>query len=47
MTGVLAEELAARGARFACDFISPFRLPPGLREFSRMVGFRTHRVQVR
>ena len=47
MTGVLAEELAARGARFACDFVSPFRLPPGLRKFSRMVGFRTHRVQMK
>jgi len=47
MTGVLAEELAARGARYACDFVSPFRLPSGLRQFSRMVGFRTHRVRVR
>ena len=46
MTGVLAEELAARGVRFLCDNKSPLRVPPGVRHFSRMVGFRTHRVRV-
>ena len=46
MTGVLAEELVARGVRYLCDSRTPFRLNAGLRHFSRMVGFRTHRVRV-
>ncbi|MBV9831662.1 MAG: hypothetical protein JOZ82_08680, partial [Marmoricola sp.] len=46
MTGVLAEELISRGVRFLADNKSPLRLPPGVREFSRMVGFRTGRVKV-
>ncbi|MCW2866239.1 MAG: hypothetical protein JWR20_427 [Marmoricola sp.] len=46
MTGVLAEQLVARGVRYLCDSRTPFRLNAGLRHFSRMVGFRTHRVRV-
>ncbi len=47
MTQVLVEELGRRGVRYACDSASPLRLPPGLRHFARMVGFRIHRVRVR
>lgn len=47
MTRVLAEELSSAGVRFMCDSVSPFRLAAGPRQFSRMVGFRIHRVQVR
>lgn len=47
MTGVLAEELISRSVRFLVDNKSPLRMPPGVRHFSRMVGFRTHRVTVR
>lgn len=47
MTGVLADELAARGVRYLCDSRSAVRLSPGVRAFSRMVGFRTGRVRVR
>ena len=46
MTGVLAEQLIARGVRYLCDSRTPFRLNAGLRHFSRMVGFRNHRVRV-
>jgi hypothetical protein len=46
MTGVLAEELVSRGVRVLYDNKSPLRMPPGVREFSRMVGFRTRRVRV-
>jgi hypothetical protein len=46
MTGVLAEELVSRGVRYLVDNKSPLRMPPGVRHFSRMVGFRTHRVRV-
>ncbi len=45
MTEVLAEELAKRDVRYLCDTVSPFRLTPGLRHFSRMVGFRVRRVR--
>jgi hypothetical protein len=46
MTGVLAEELVSRGVRYLSDTRTPFRLNSGLRQFSRMVGFRTRRVRV-
>jgi hypothetical protein len=46
MTGVLAEDLIDRGVRYLCTNTSPLRMPPGVREFSRMVGFRTLRVRV-
>lgn len=46
MTGVLAESLVSQGVRYLCDSRTPFRLNPGLRHFSRMVGFRTQRVRV-
>lgn len=46
MTGVLADELSSRGARFLIDTVSPFRLNPGLHHFSRMVGFRLQRVRI-
>ena len=46
MTGVLADRLAARGVRYLCDSKSAIRLTAGVREFSRMVGFRTARVRV-
>jgi hypothetical protein len=46
MTGVLAEDLAARGVRQLVDNKSALRMPPGVRHFSRMVGFRTRRVRV-
>ena len=46
MTLALHDELAKRGVRYVCDSVSPFRLNPGLRQFSRMVGFRNARVRV-
>lgn len=47
LTEAVADTLAARGVRYLCDAVSPFRLPRGLLHFSRMVGFRLIRVRVR
>lgn len=47
MMPVVAEALVARGVRFLADTADPKWLPPGLRHFQRMVGFRLVRVQIR
>lgn len=39
MTQVVVEHLAARGVKYLVDPASPFRLPNGLRQFQRMLGF--------
>lgn len=47
MSGVLAEELVARGVRYLVDTSTMSNLSEGLRHFQRMLGYRLVRIRVR
>jgi hypothetical protein len=42
---VLAERLIGVGVRYLVNTVPPFGLPPGLRHFQKMLGWRTHLVR--
>lgn len=46
MSSVLAQHLIARGVRYLADTQSPASLPPGLRFFQRLLGYRLMRVRL-